>query len=87
MAESTVLPTDHVSAPMPPVQPTRAPAPRIWRHKKRGTVYTEVSRSELQVATRAPMEGDTIVTYRGEDGRMWSRLDVEFEDGRFEEVK
>lgn len=66
----------------------KAPAAvRRWRHVKRGTVYTEIGRAELQVAKIAPDEGCTLVIYRGDDGKLWAREDSEFEDGRFEEVQ
>jgi hypothetical protein len=60
--------------------------PRRWRHKKRGTIYTEVCRAELQAATHAPEEGELMVVYRGEDGCIWVRASGEFNDGRFEYV-
>lgn len=62
----------------------RAEAGRGWRHKKRGTIYTEIGRAELQVAKVAPDEGCMLVIYRGDDGKLWAREDTEFEDGRFE---
>ena len=61
---------------------------RLWRHLTRGTVYTEVGRAELQHSLgRPPQEGDRLVIYRGEDGRLWARAEAEFEDGRFERVQ
>lgn len=60
---------------------------RRWRHKKRGTIYTEVCRAELQAATGNPEEGELMIVYRGEDGNVWVRGAGEFNDGRFEEVK
>lgn len=57
----------------------------LWRHKQRGTVYEEVGRAELQ--SRAPSwDGLPMVVYRGEDGKLWVREQLEFEDGRFERV-
>jgi hypothetical protein len=56
-----------------------------WRHKKRRTTYTEVGRAELQ--SSMPLdEGDIMVVYRGDDGKLWVRPADEFDDGRFEEV-
>lgn len=63
-----------------------AQEPVAWRHKKRGTVYVEVARGPLQASTRQPAEDDTIVCYRGTDGRHFFREATEFEDGRFERV-
>ena len=57
-----------------------------WRHKKRGTTYEEIGRAELQIAAGAVFEGDTLVVYRGEDGKLWARGEREFEDGRFERL-
>lgn len=60
-----------------------------WRHRTRGTLYEEVGRAELQAADRNlphPTEQDTLVIYRGDDGKLWARWDVEFEDGRFERL-
>jgi hypothetical protein len=60
---------------------------RQWRHIKRGTLYTEIGRAELQIATLDLVDGSFLVIYRGEDGKLWARQEDEFEDGRFEEVK
>jgi hypothetical protein len=58
-----------------------------WRHKKRGTFYTEIGRGTLQAEPSADLcEGDEIIFYRGDDGRLWCRRVEEFEDGRFEAV-
>src|SRR5579875_2303715 len=61
-------------------------APR-WRHKKRGTTYTEIGRASLQTATGSVSEPATLVIYRGEDGKLWAREEGEFEDGRFERAQ
>ena len=57
-----------------------------WRHVKRGTEYTEIGRAELQAANGPVAEGNILVIYRGDDGRLWSRREDEFADGRFERV-
>jgi hypothetical protein len=59
---------------------------RRWRHKKRGSTYTEVDRALLQAATGPVGEGAVLVIYRDDQGRLWARQESEFEDGRFEEV-
>lgn len=59
----------------------------VWRHKKRGTNYEKIGVAELQCATgQNPGEGEGLVIYRGEDGKLWARLADEFHDGRFEWV-
>jgi hypothetical protein len=53
-----------------------------WRHLKRGTVYEEIGRGELQMSADL-VDGSAMVIYRGDDGRLWVREEGEFEDGRF----
>lgn len=60
---------------------------RIWRHLKRGTVYVEIGRAELQMSQDMLVDGSSMVVYRGDDGKLWVRREEEFEDGRFEEVQ
>lgn len=58
--------------------------PRV-RHVKRGTVYTVLGKALLQ--TGVPITDDAeLVVYQGEDGQLWARPALEFEDGRFEKV-
>lgn len=61
-----------------------APPVNRWRHKKRGSTYTEVGRGQLQ--TDQPIHDmEPMVIYRSEhDGSLWARPVSEFEDGRFE---
>lgn len=66
--------------------PAADAADRMWRHEKRGTVYREIGRAELQIATLDVVEGSCLVIYRGADGKLWARQEDEFEDGRFVEM-
>lgn len=59
---------------------------RRWRHKKRGTFYTEIGRGRMQ-CTGPIYDMLPVVIYQSEsDGSLWVRFESEFEDGRFEEV-
>lgn len=68
---------------------------RRVRHKKRGTTYEVLGLAEVQISTsygeplssRRLNEGDRLVVYQGEDGKLWARFPDEFEDGRFEPVE
>ena len=59
---------------------------RQFRHKKRGTDYALVGTLTVQCETPLK-DGDEVLTYIDETGRMWGRRGPEFFDGRFEEVK
>lgn len=58
-----------------------------WKHKKRGTTYTEIGRGKLQSMDCGGLSDlEPMVIYQGDDGQIWVRDQVEFEDGRFEFV-
>lgn len=66
----------------------------IVRHKARGTFYDVLGEAEVQLAKPAVTniarpyslisEGDRLVVYVGDDGKMYLRFPEEFHDGRFE---
>ena len=58
---------------------------RRFRHLKRGTSYIEIGCGEVQ-SDRPIHEGDVLVVYIGEDGKIWLRPEGEFDDGRFQPV-
>lgn len=55
-------------------KPNSGQTSRRWRHKARGSEYTEIGRANLQASTRRPAEGETLVIYRSADGTLWARL-------------
>jgi hypothetical protein len=58
-----------------------------WRHKKRGTSYSEIGRAGLQAADPGGLDdNDVMIVYRGDDGQLWVRPEYEFLDGRFERI-
>jgi hypothetical protein len=60
------------------VHAAAAPAGAAWKHLKTGNSYQEVCRAHLNVSDGPPQEGDEVVIYRGEDGRLWAREDQDF---------
>ena len=63
------------------------PVARQWRHKKRGTLYTEVGIAFLQTSGAQPLaDGMAMMVYRDDGGTLWTRQFDEFHDGRFQGV-
>jgi hypothetical protein len=59
----------------------------LYKHIKRGTVYTVIGTGEVQDASGLGIqEGDKASIYFGSDGKMWIRKTSEFLDGRFESL-
>jgi hypothetical protein len=56
-----------------------------YRHLKRGSEYSALGRGLLQSSVPIS-EGETLVAYVGDDGRLWFRPQGEFDDGRFVEL-
>jgi hypothetical protein len=55
------------------------------RHIERGSTYMLTGAVTAQCA--APiMDGDILMLYEAEDGRLWVRPRAEFYDGRFEKL-
>lgn len=61
----------------------QAPSEERYRHKKRGTQYTLIGVGHVQGELH---DEDPVVLYRGDDGSLWVRHQVEFCDGRFERI-
>ena len=55
-----------------------------WKHRKRGTTYTEIARGKASVSLSPIDDYTPVVIYRGDDGQWWVRSEMEFDDGRFE---
>lgn len=65
--------------------PAAAPV-STWRHRVRGGTYGLLGRATVQASTRPLQDGDEVLIYDGDGGRLWVRLPDEFHDGRFEPV-
>ncbi len=60
----------------------------VWvRHLKRGSIYKVLPRDGEVQSKRPIREGDKLVTYIGQDGRVWHRPPEEFDDGRFQQLE
>lgn len=59
---------------------------RRWRHRKRGTTYTEIGRGKLQMSVEGNDDNPCVIYRADADGSLWARPTHEFEDGRFEEI-
>lgn len=64
-----------------PVLPKCREGERV-RHVRRGTTYTVVGTGTYQ-SSDPGYDGSSVVIYRGEDGRLWVRVECSFMDGRF----
>jgi hypothetical protein len=80
-ADAILAALDKAGKVVVPQEPTT-----MWRHIKRGSVYREICRAEVQAATGPICEGDMVVIYGDALGHVWARKVSEFEDGRFERV-
>jgi hypothetical protein len=56
---------------------------QVVRHAKRGSIYQEIYRGGELQASGPIKEGDKLVTYVGEDGKLWHRKVEEFDDTRY----
>lgn len=66
---------------------TVSPVPvSTWRHRDRGSTYGVLTHAVVQASTRPLEDGETVVIYDGDGGRLWVRRPEEFLDGRFEPV-
>lgn len=78
---------DYILALEAAVAAVPEPAMRRVRHKKRGSTYAVLGVAELQIACSPIFEGSKLTIYRcEEDGKLWARDQIEFNDGRFEEL-
>ncbi len=86
-----VLALSRAALRTPPPDQSRAgePVARRWKHKKRGTVYTEIGRGLLQTADAGGLtDNELMVIYRNDEtGTLWVRDETEFNDGRFEPIQ
>lgn len=57
----------------------------VFKHVKRGTIYTVTGYSTLQLD--GPNDMGVVLHYSDTQGNKWTRLASEFLDGRFQEVK
>lgn len=56
---------------------------RAVRHLKRGSVHGVLTERASVQSDTPIVEGDEVVVYIGEEGRVWIRPPAEFDDGRF----
>lgn len=58
---------------------------RIYRHKKRGSLYRVLEIATMQCSV-PDLDDNLAVVYEDMDGGVWVRPLAEFQDGRFEPV-
>ena len=55
------------------------PATALWRHRKSQGLYEVLGAATLQADT--PLgDMESVMVYRGQDGRLWVRGEIEFAD-------
>jgi hypothetical protein len=57
---------------------------QLFRHRKRGSVYTMVGSAKLQTDTPLSDMAEVIIYRHVETGQLWARPPSEFYDGRFD---
>lgn len=56
-----------------------------WHHVSRNSDYKSLGVASVQTSTPI-VEGDSVMVYVGEDGKLWVRPESEFNDGRFQKL-
>jgi hypothetical protein len=56
-----------------------------WHHISRNSDYKALGVASVQAGVPI-VEGDSVMVYVGEDGKLWVRPEYEFNDGRFQKI-